>query len=176
MRTIWIVLGILLTAAGTGQGPADNSPSLEVTTKFIQDKVNAVGPLNYSISFHNTADGKDWVNRFNDEITRVAANPESCRVDYHERFVVDGNLRFDSDYSFDLKQVDTVLVLTVEEDLARHGGQPTWQRKSDRPLWSLWVGSGNNRASSIYFADEDTASLVAKAVRHAADLCGANKY
>lgn len=55
----------------------DDGPSLEVAMKFIQDKLNAVGPLNYaSLQFGTTY-------QFKMEVTKVIADPRGCRIDYH---------------------------------------------------------------------------------------------
>src|SRR5580700_11220871 len=49
--------------------PADEGPSLEVTMKFIQDKLNDVGAVNYATYTHDNAAGNDWTNQFRVEAT-----------------------------------------------------------------------------------------------------------
>jgi hypothetical protein len=170
---------LLVTMAGLGQQtvpppprPVANGPSLEVTMKFIQDKLNAVGSLDYSISFHDTATGNNWVNHFIDEVTKVVADPGTCRVTFHERLVVDDKVRFDGDDNLALKDIQNVMVLPLEQDLKQHGEHPAWERKVNQPLWSLWLERPNHNIISLYFRDAETANRVANAVNHAVELCG----
>src|SRR5579863_1987472 len=70
--------------------PADDGPNLEVTMKFIQDKVNDVGALNYAAYGHDNAAGNDWTTQFKVEATNVVANASACRITYHWKTSVNG--------------------------------------------------------------------------------------
>ncbi len=56
---------------------------LEATMKFIQDKLNSIGPVKYVAHAHDGRNGGDWTNKFDDEVSRLVANPSVCRVYYH---------------------------------------------------------------------------------------------
>jgi hypothetical protein len=171
---IAVFLTLFLFCSGTAW-VQQTPPSLDVTMKFIQDKMNAVGRLDYSISFHNSADNKNWVERLSDELTNVVADPASCRLRFHERFVSNDKERFSGDDGFDLRKVQNVMVLSVEQDLKRHGEHPTWERNATPEVWSVWVECSQNKIYSLYFRDEEMAKRVARAMNHAVELCGGKK-
>jgi membrane-associated protease RseP (regulator of RpoE activity) len=62
--------------------PADDGPSLEVTMKFIQDKLNDIGPLRYSVGRRAVDADRDSVFGETDEITNVVADPQRCTISY----------------------------------------------------------------------------------------------
>lgn len=172
MRKILMCMIVFAGAtAGLAQSTTSGS-SLQDTTRLIQDKMNAVGELDYSISFHDTADNQNWVNQFKDEVTNAVADPASCQFRYHERLVVDGKERYSNDYGFDFKDVQDVVVLTVEQDLRQHGSHSTWERTANPEIWSLWVACSNKNTFSLYFRDEETANRVAEAMRQTVQMCG----
>jgi hypothetical protein len=51
--------------------PADEGPSPEVTTKFIQDKMNSIGPVNYVVYTHDNATDNDRTDRWKSVASRV---------------------------------------------------------------------------------------------------------
>jgi hypothetical protein len=62
--------------------PADDGPSLEVTMKFIQEKLNAIGPLRYSVSRRAVDADSDSVFNEADELSDVVADPQRCTISY----------------------------------------------------------------------------------------------
>lgn len=179
MKVIFLApVVVALTLAGTfaqqqAQPPAQ-SPSLEITMKFIQEKLKAK------------------VTRFTD----ITADPTTCQLtlSYHS---AGGNVKsHDSSESFSFREVENIRVMsqadfnqlkgwdepdsdtasrfilqvltTTEKSVHYHlentykHGKPSL-RDSYR---GEWVGA---------LPDEDTANRLANAMLHAAELCGAGQ-
>jgi hypothetical protein len=65
--------------------PAESGPSLAVTMKFIQDKMNDQGKINYALYTHDNSSDEDWpVYQISIEISNVIANPATCRITWHK--------------------------------------------------------------------------------------------
>jgi hypothetical protein len=156
--------------------PADEGPSLEVTMKFIQDKLNDVGTLNFVVFLHDNVAGTDLANRNKLELSNVAANAGACRISYHVKWELNGAVTQDIDAWFPLKDVGDILVMPIEQafkavDTA--AGHPGFTYRSDPPLFVLQARRTNSKAvNEIDFADEQIANRVAKAMVHAVELCG----
>jgi hypothetical protein len=180
-----VLLSILLTTAlGLAQQsvppppkPASDGPSLEATMKFIQEKIEQQGKLNYAAHVHDSQDGSNWVVPFSTLQTNIVANPTLCRISYHERRTRRDEVTADDDYWFALKAVQEMVVMSREQGLKRadtNAGHPTWDSKVDPPIWLIearYKGGQN----IFYFHEEEIANRVAKALVHAVELCGGGK-
>src|ERR1022692_5124699 len=60
--------------------PKDDGPSLEVTMKFIQDKLAEVGRVNWVAYVHDSTNGNDWTEKMSTEASRIQASVESCAI------------------------------------------------------------------------------------------------
>lgn len=142
--------------------------------KYIQDKLNSVGRVKYVAHGHDTQNGDDWVNRFNDEVSALVANPAVCRIYYHWFTSVDGNVTMDKDIGFAFRDVHQIKLLTREEIFNSDNaetGHASWTAKVDPPVYVVIV-QRDTRENHFLFLDKDLASQVAKALSHATDLCG----
>jgi hypothetical protein len=158
--------------------PAPDGPSLEVTMKFIQEKIGEEGQVNYASYCHDSADNSDWVNQFSAQVSNVVASPANCRISYHTHRTRDGKVTADSDYWFSLKEVQEVVVMTREQDLNQvdaDAGHPTWKSKLSPQIWSVEARRPKGDLNYFYFREEDMANRVAKAMVHAVELCGGGK-
>jgi hypothetical protein len=63
--------------------PADDGPSLEVTMKFIQDKLNDIGPLKWTVTSRNADAGDENITVHAAELAKVVADPQRCTISYH---------------------------------------------------------------------------------------------
>ena len=154
--------------------PADEGPSLEVTMKFIQEKMSEQGKMNYAAYLHDAVNGSDWVNQFTIEDNNVLANAATCHISYHYEATRGGEVVGGGDLGFDLKTVQNVTVMNREKDLDAtnaDAGHPTWSSKVSPMIWALIV-SRKTGPNYMYFREEDTANRVAKAIVHAVELCG----
>ena len=95
MRINRLLLSLaLLTASAVPQqsvpphpDPTADSASLEVTMKFIQDNLNAVGKVNYAAHWRNDVDNTDGIMQYSFEVSNVVANPANCWINYRLRIV-----------------------------------------------------------------------------------------
>jgi hypothetical protein len=154
----------------------DSGPSLAETMQFIQDKLNGIGPITFVANIHDNAG--DRAAHYSVELMRVSANPATCMVTYHVKEMLDGRALEDRDLSTALKQIQNIQVMGEAQYLARAGaaaGHPEAAiSQVDPPTTVLETArtSGRNR---FFFADDNMANRVAKAMTHAAELCQAGQ-
>jgi hypothetical protein len=184
---LWFLICLMTISAGSAWAqqkksvppppkPADEGPSLEATMKFIQDKLNSVGRVNFAVYYHDAASGNDWVQQFMIETSKVESNPVSCLIKYHEKFERDGQVISDGDFSFSLKNIEKIIVQPQEQELKEGdsaNGHPAWSSRVDPPVFCLKaMRSDVNGFNRFRFLDEDLTGRVAKAMVHAVELCG----
>jgi hypothetical protein len=175
--------------------PSDSGPSLEVTMKFIQDKLNEEGP----VWWHHVWD--DGSSSSETEISGAIADTKSCALTFRRRtqnvvvFAPGSDnskvLSFDYKASFrDIKSL-TVLplsrspegglglqetaVVTIEVDLTQRNDTPIVSSKKGKRKKLVNGATGkiiDPRTFFLYLNNEETAHRLAKAITHAAELCG----
>jgi hypothetical protein len=65
---LMLIVSIAVSVAALAQDvppppkPADAGPSLETTMKFIQERLEAIGPVNFILYLRDNKDGSDWTN------------------------------------------------------------------------------------------------------------------
>jgi hypothetical protein len=153
----------------------DNGPSLEDTMKFIQDKLNDIGAVNWAVYIHDNDGGNDWIVKRKETISNVVADPAACRVRFHEKHEFNAQTEGDGDSWFDLKDVGDIEVMTYEQrkkEMDTAAGHTTWTYKADPPLFVVKVNRKDKLYSEFFFYREDLANRVAKAMTHAVELCG----
>jgi len=155
--------------------PPDDGPSLQDTMKFIQDKLNGMGPVNYVAYFHDSVTGKDWINKISKEVSKVDANSTTCTIGFHRKSQSNGTVFRDNDHQFALKESENIIVMTedqyAKEDDAKLG-KPEWSARIDPPTFVL---KESKSGTFVDFSDEDLANRVAKAMVHAVELCGGGR-
>jgi hypothetical protein len=156
--------------------PTDEGPSLEVTMKFIHDKLSDIGPVNYAAYVHDNASGNEWTVQFRSELTKVVADPRACRIDLHSKQEREGKSFTDNDFGFSLRVVGDIVVMPMEQRLKEIDalqGAPTLTYKVDPPVFVLKVRRTDRKEPDVFcFFDEQMANRVAKAMVHAVELCG----
>jgi len=138
LMTIWFAVAAtaVLAQENSTVPPklADNSPSLEVTMKFIQDKLNDFGSVVSTDQIHDNAQGNDWSLQYAFHTTNLIANPSACSIGYHQKLEENGTVRSDYRAAFLLKDVANVEV----EPLLDRGvvqGHPSWSIKMDPSIF-----------------------------------------
>jgi len=148
--------------------------TLQDTMKFIQDKLNSIGPVEYAARAHDSSNGHDWTNKFKDEVSRLVANPSVCRIYYHWFTSVEEKVTMDKDIGFALYDVQKIRVLTREElfnsDNAQMG-RTSWTAKVDPRVYVV-IAERPSRENHFVFLDQGIANQVAKSLAHAVQLCG----
>ena len=157
---------------------AQDGPSLEVTLNFIRDKLTGQGVVSYTSNFTDTATNNTWVNNFVEEYTNLEPNISACKLSYHYKETRDGQTLFDGDPWILFAQVSDIQMTSRDVDLRRLdtlAGHPTFTAVVSPPIFVLRVIRQNNRENDFTFSDEALADRVAKAMAHAAQLCGGLK-
>jgi hypothetical protein len=160
--------------------PADEGPSLEVTMKFIQDKLSGIGPVNYALHYHDDVSGNDGTSQWKVEATKVVADASACRVSNHFRQEFEegnfGAVLVDGDFGLSLKAVANILVMPIEQlhkEWDKAAGHTSLSYKVDSPVFFLRVRRTDTKeASDFVFFEEELTNRVAKAMVHAFELCG----
>jgi hypothetical protein len=179
--------------------PADDGPSLEVTMKFIQDKLNGIGPVSYvakvrDVYTYNDGIGTDTTlsgtEQSKYEVTKVVADPSTCRISFHwkNKAERDGAATESADFpkhedqedddGFPLKLVEHVVVMPLKQSLEEGFknnmpvNHPSRSYKVDPPVFALSLELRDFAPNDFLFLDEQLANRVAKAMVHAVELCG----
>jgi hypothetical protein len=142
--------------------------------RCIEEAVNSVGPVAYTVHGHDSSNGDDWKNRFSDQATSVVANPSACRINYRWRTTRDGQVLMDAGVGVLLRDVQRVDVLTRlryfnEQNVAI--GHPSWTAEVDPVVFVVRVQRPAHVENHFIFLNEETANKVAKALTQAVKLC-----
>src|SRR5208337_4231242 len=115
--------------------PAENGPSLAATMQFIQDQMNEQGKINYALYTHDNASGTDWpVYQISIEVTKVIADPGTCRITWHKTTTNNGAVGINGDFSLDLRNVLSVEMSTSVKEAKREdtaNGNPALDKRQD---------------------------------------------
>jgi len=155
--------------------PDDGGPSLEVTMKFIEDKIGDQGKFNYLMDVHDPKTRNGVRLRHSVEGSNVKADPAMCKISYHWRTTTDGKVGLEGDFWFDLKEVQSIVVLTAEQDGERvdtDAGHPGLSYKATPEFYVVGAQRPKGVQNSFDFHEEEMANRVAKAMVHAVKLCG----
>jgi hypothetical protein len=174
-RTLAAAAACLIGLAGACAAAAQTSPSLGVTLGFIRDKTAQQGQINYAATTHDSSDNTTWSNQFTVEATNVTSNEGQCQVGFHWHTTVDSKVAQDQDSSVPFKLVTSVEVNDMGADIARieaKDGHTTWTSSVRPAVWVVFVRRSDGHTNTIDFVDHDLANRVAKAMNHAAQLCG----
>ena len=170
-----LVLCAACGAAGAAPAAKSSGPTLEFTMEYIQDKLINRGVLNYQVSLHDSGAGKDWSYEFTDKLSGTYANPSTCQIGFHWKQTRSGQVVTDKETYVDLSSGAKLDVLTMDQYLtesAAKAGHDLWSTKVSPSLFVLRITKPDNHESNFVFPDEDTANHLAKALAHAAELCG----
>jgi hypothetical protein len=158
--------------------PAESGPSLEATMKYIQNKVGDEGRFNFVVHLHDAQSNEEWSNQNTAEINDLRSETGTCRLGLHWKTSVNGKAATDADYWIDLKTVNTIQVLPIEQDLKRvdtSADHPTREYRVEPTFFAVVLNRTHQQHNTLYFQDEDVANRVAKAFVHAVELCGAGE-
>jgi len=188
MRMIAVILTVVLAGATAvaqqsvqpppqpaADKPAVSGPSLDVTLKFIQDKLNAIGTVNFAGYVHDSANNTDGVQKFSATISNAAANPGACSFSYHRLVFNNGSREHDENVVINLRDVQNISVLPDEQDWQMYlvrTGDTTKTVKDVPEISALVIKLNNGKDPTIRFYEQELADRVAKALVHAVELCG----
>jgi hypothetical protein len=149
------------------------NPSLSDTLRFIEQKMND-GTL---VSYEFRDAGHSY--RSTEQDLDAKAIPPTCQLRYRKVITMNGRPFMDLKMVLSFRRVQKIEVLT-EQDYQRRilkqviGFDP--QSVVTPTVYRLLLtDSGGKELGSAGFADEERADRVAKAMNHAAELCGSSK-
>jgi len=160
------------------QSPASGAsgPSLEVTMKFIQNKLNGIGAISYTEFRRNTNIYGTWNLSFTNEISNVYTDQERCRISYHRKASDQIHTYKDEDKTFSLRDVQDVLVRPREQHqsewLAKNGSPSVIVVYTSPPITEVELRHPHGEEDFFLFTDASLADRVARAFSYAIDLCG----
>jgi hypothetical protein len=155
--------------------PADEGPSLEVTMKFIQDKLSEVGTVNFAGYVHDSARNEDGVQKFSSTTSNIVANPGACSITYHRLVINNGRKEHNENVFINLRDVKSIAVLPDEQDWQMYlvkTGDTTKTVKDVPDIYVLNIKLPRGVDYSIRFYEQEMADRIAKALVHAVELCG----
>jgi hypothetical protein len=153
----------------------NSGPSLEVTLKFIQDKLNEMGTVNFAGYVHDSANNTDGVQKFSATISNAAGNPGACSLSYHRLVFNNGSREHNENVVINLREVKDISVLPDEPDWQMYlvrTGDTTKTVKDVPDISALVIKLNNGKDPTIRFYEQELADRVAKALVHAVELCG----
>jgi hypothetical protein len=174
----------LSAIASQGAAPANappagaqtnGGPSLADTMKFIQDKLNEMGTVNFAGYVHDSSNNTDGVQKFSATISNIATNPGSCTLSYHRLVLNSGRKEHDENVVINLREVKNISVLPDEQDWQMYlvrTGDSTKTVKDVPDISALVIKLNNGKDPTIRFYEQELADRVAKALVHAVELCG----
>lgn len=183
-----LTLGLLtLSIASVAQTPAappptpaqateaTSGPSLDVTMNFIQEKLSYIGKVNYITFWEDSEYGSKGSFSFTQEFSKVAADPNKCKITYHYKSTKDLE-NSESNQVIALHDVSSVVVKPVEQWMtefnASHHRSNVLVTTSHPSVFIVLVQIPHVDANVFYFTDATLADKVAKAMTHAVELCG----
>ncbi len=183
---VWLVLSLALYASAQNM-----QLTLEDTMTFIANTLSSRGIISWTTT-DQALSGTKWTTT--NSLAEVNADPSTCSIawenvemTYPDKTVVT--------YSVRLQAVSGVNVQSYSRSMASQSSKWKLQFSPDTYLIQIKTTSAisghrqsykkgklkstaalpNDHAADIQFADEQTATRVADAIRHAAGLCGATQ-
>jgi hypothetical protein len=147
------------------------APSLADTLRFIEEKLNDAG----AVDFRDNTDGSDdlkmsWSHR----LTQAAADPSSCLVRVNSRYTANGKAIQNEKEVVSFRRVEKLEVASRQDVLNRYNqarGEPSSFR-TEPVVYQVTVTYLGGGILELYFRDEEMANRIAKAMNHAVELCG----
>jgi hypothetical protein len=178
-RQALLVLCLMLAVWLPGVSPAAHEPSRKETIQFISDKVNQQGSVNVASYLHDNATNKDSLTRESWEQSKFMIDPHGkCRMSYHKKITLNGNVTVDSDFWAMLRAVLKVEVLPIEQAWKRfdsRNGDTTLSYKADPAVSVVRLNVADGTYLDFAFYEKDLADRVGKAFEHVVDICGGGK-
>src|SRR5438270_2500169 len=168
------VIGIALS----GSAAAQTAPGLDETLSYISDQIAQQGESELTINNVDPATGQTWANHSTQLGSNFSTDPAHCQINFHWRTSDNGSVSFDGDGGVPFRQLDHVRVDTLDAYFARvnaGGGHSGWNTHATPAMTVVTSVRSDGVEHIFYFQDADVANHVADAMRHAMELCGANR-
>lgn len=183
-----MLLALLLVFNASAQSI---QPTLEETTTFISNTLNSRGIVSWTTTAVNMA-GAKWTTT--NTLAQVHADPSTCsfgwtsiKMSSQDKTVETYLVRFQAVSAVDvqsysrnmpsqsgewkLERSPETFLVQIKTNAAIRGDRQSYHKDKLKSKTSI----PNDHETNIQFADEQTATKVAEAIRRAAGLCGAKQ-
>jgi hypothetical protein len=144
--------------------------------KFIADKLNGLGPVNFLANVTDGTNANPATFRFTETWSNISLDSNTCRIGYHSGATMNGAAAGGgADAEVWAWQIEKVQVMPAEQFFglgAAKTGHPEWSTQVQPPVSILRAQLSGNGFVAFAFYDADLADRVAKALTHASELCG----
>jgi peptidyl-prolyl cis-trans isomerase SurA len=160
--------------------PVDE-PTLPDTAEFIKDKLNTWGKVSVVAVTKDAVHGTSVTSVLNETASNVTVDASTCKIGYHWATTRRGQIQGVQNVQFSLKDIAKVEIMPLPLALNKTNiaeGHPELTVQSTEPkLWTILVvrNDAPKQYSHFSFDDQNLADRVAKALTHAAELCGAGE-
>jgi hypothetical protein len=185
-RLLWLSISIIVIGGGLliwhyfdpNFSLFSGESNLKDTMKEIQDGLNNAGTVSYVLKYHNGTTGEDRSMSYKVETSKVSADPNTCFLIYEQRTYL-GAAHRDTGSVVQLRGVKRIFVRTMEQEVNSSGiftDHPEVSVKSSPPVFVVEpVQPDTNEKIAFFFLNDAQANKMAKALIHAAELCGGGK-
>jgi len=151
----------------TPRAPAIGSPSLTETISFIADKLTAQGVVSALANMTKDDLGFSMPVGSDINISKVSSQA-TCVIQLND-------IGMDTDeVRLSLRRIGKIEVIKLKDSQPFAGMlQNGWRITSAPSTFVLEITAPGGESKELYFSDETLANRVAKAINHAAELCGA---
>jgi hypothetical protein len=176
---LWgVVFVAALVAQHTAPPVALDEPGLQDTMKFIEERLDAIGRVNYVAYRHDDRNPNSHaveILSLSAEITHPRASSDGCRIDFHAWTSLGGQVTFDRDTGFALKDIREVALLPMDEKMSEAN------QKARRPaatyhvtplVFAVTARSRDGHDYPFLLYQRALSIRLTRALSHAVELCG----
>ena len=115
-------------------------PSLDDTTKFIQDKLSSLGPVTYIVLWQSLTLKTTGMDTWRSEVTNTVADPRLCRLSYHWKLQLNKQKPVEEDVAIPFNDVHEILIEPMAQNITElnaRRGHPEGIATSTSPQLSV---------------------------------------
>jgi hypothetical protein len=180
-----VCLGLFVSFA-TGQNSSapgspnasDTKASLAATLKLIQVQVNKQGQIRYTMTSKSTASGETVQDKYLVETSNAVGDANSCSLQVDARMALNGVTQAQGRPVVTLRNIDAITVKSQSqaiEEKTKQAGVKKWTGTISPGNYMVQAFQSGGLAGMFFFRDQEAASLVAKDISRAVELCGGRK-
>jgi len=180
-------------AATSAAAPTTAEPSLDDTTKFIQDKLSSLSPVTYIVLWQSLTQKTTGSNTWRSEVSNVVADPKLCRLSYHWKVQLDKVKPLEEDVAIPFDDIHEIQIEPMAQNITElnaRSGHPEGIATSTSPQLSVLllrsshtepptIREGKREVFNVFhdaepflFTDTNLAMRIGKAFARAGQLCG----
>ena len=174
-----VIASVVFAAAG--QAADTPNPDVARALTDIQQMIQGSSHV-YTLLIHNANTNQDGIDTLDEEFTNMHIDPAACRLGFHYRLTVNGQVNSDGNSWVLFNTIESVHILQLAESYNEgnaQGGHPELTVLSDQPLVRVIFmhrsfGAADLHVGRVSFASDADAIHFSNAVMGIAKLCGAS--